>query len=63
LVGEFSKWEIMVAVSIPGPGELWPDMGLTVRSQEIIDGLQRGYFPVEFRDLAYEGSRPGTDRD
>jgi hypothetical protein len=63
LTAGFSDWEIMVAVSVPVPGESWPDMGLTIRKQEIIDGLQRGYFPSEFRDIAYEGSRPGTDRD
>jgi hypothetical protein len=63
LLPEFPDWEIMVAVSVPGPGDAWPDMGITIRAHEIIDGLQRQYFPREFRDIAYEGSRPGTERD
>lgn len=63
LLNEFPGWEIMVAVSVPGPGELWPDMGMTIREHEIIDGLQREYFPEEFRGFAYTGSRPGTDED
>jgi hypothetical protein len=53
----------MVAVYVPGVGEDWPDMGLTIRAHEIVDGLQRSLFPKEFQNLRYEGSRPGTDRD
>lgn len=63
LLAPFPHWEIMVAVSVPGPGESWPDMGLTIREHEIIDGLQRRYFPASFRHFEYAGSRPGTDRD
>lgn len=63
MLKEFQDWEIMVAVAIPGPGRAWPDMGLTIRAHEIIDGLQRQYFPPEYRDIRYERSRPGTDRD
>jgi hypothetical protein len=32
-------------------------MGLYIRPHEIIDGLQRRYFPKEFQDIAYEGAR------
>ena len=63
LLAELPGWEIMVAVSVPGPGDVWPEMGLTIRAQEVVDGLQRQYFPKEFQNLQYEGSRPGTDRD
>jgi hypothetical protein len=63
LLSEFPDWEIMVAVSVPGDGEAWPDMGLTIRAHEIVDGLQRQYFPKEFQGLKYQGSRRGTDRD
>ena len=63
LLGKYPDWEIMVAVSVPGMGEPWPDMGLTIRRAEIIDGLQRRYFPKQFQDIVYEGGRPGTDRD
>jgi hypothetical protein len=63
VLDEFPEWEIMVAVAVPGPGETWPDMGITIRTHEIVDGLQRQYFPPEFRNIHYDGSRPGTDRD
>lgn len=63
LLSDFSDWEIVVAVSVPGLGEKWPDMGLTIRTHEIIDGLQRQYFPREFQRFEYQNSRPGTDRD
>jgi hypothetical protein len=38
-------------------------MGLTIRAHEIIDGLQREFFPKEFRIFSYEDARPGTERD
>jgi hypothetical protein len=63
LLKDHADWEIMVAVSVPGTGENWPDMGLTIRAHEIVDGLQRSFFPKELQWLRYEGSRPGTDRD
>ncbi len=56
-------WEVVIAVYLRGISESWPDMGLTIRPHEIIDGLQRQYFPKEFQKLRYEGSRPGTERD
>lgn len=56
-------WEIVVAVDIPGTEGRWPPMGLIIRRDEIIDGVQRIVFPTEFQDLAYEGSRPGTGYD
>jgi hypothetical protein len=61
MLHEFPDWEIMLAVSMPGSG--WPDMGLTIRAHEIIDGLQRRYFPSDFRSIQYEGSRVGTEKD
>lgn len=63
LLSDFPSWEIRVAVSLRGSGEKWPDMGLTIRRHEVVDDLQRAYFPLPFRSLRYEGSRPGTDRD
>jgi hypothetical protein len=41
----------------------WPPMGVTIRSQEMIDGLQRQYLPPEFQDFKIPGSRPGTGYD
>ena len=63
VLADFPGWEIMVAVSVRGAGEAWPEMGLTIRAHEIVDGLQRQYFPKEFQNIEYEGSRRGTDRD
>jgi hypothetical protein len=63
LLTEFPGWEIMVAVSVPGPGDAWPDMGLTIRLHEIVDGLERKYFPVDYRDIVYNGSRRGSEYD
>jgi hypothetical protein len=63
IIEDFSGWEIVVAVAVDGHLEDWPEMGLYIRPHEIIDGLQRQYFPKEFQDIRYEGGRPGTDRD
>ncbi len=63
LLSDLPGWEFVVAVVGVGRINNWPNMGLIVRAHEIIDGLQRQYFPPEFQDIRYEGSRPGTDRD
>jgi hypothetical protein len=64
LLREFAGWEIVIAIYVrPPEGDSWPDMGLIIREHEIIDGLQRQYFPPEYRSIQYEGSRVGTDRD
>lgn len=55
----FPDWEIILAVDLEGAAKLWPKMGLIIRQHEIIDGLQRKYFPKEFHGLKYEGSRRG----
>jgi hypothetical protein len=61
LLNGYPGWEIMIGV---GPPEgKWPVMGLTIRAHEIVDGLQRQFFPKEFQDIRYEGSRPGTEND
>lgn len=53
----YPDWEIVVDVSPGRYGQLWPTMGLIVRTHEIIDTLQRRCFPAEFRGFTYEGSR------
>ena len=64
LLRDFPGWEIFVTIYIrQGTSKNWPNMGLIVREHEIVDGLQRQYFPAEFRNIHYEGSRVGTDRD
>lgn len=54
-------WQISVAVHVPGTKPAWPAMGLKIRTNEIIDGLQRQYLPEPYRSFRYEGSRPGTE--
>lgn len=61
---EFPGWEIFITVYVPSSErDRWPDMGLIIREHEIIDGLQRQYFPPEYQSIQYEGSRVGTDKD
>jgi hypothetical protein len=64
LLKRFSSWEIFTTVfTRPPDGDTWPEMGLIIRRHEIIDGLQRQYFPPEYQSIQYEGSRVGTDKD
>jgi hypothetical protein len=63
LLRQFSGWKIVVAVDVPAQTGIWPAMGLVIYPDKIIDGLQRQYFPTEFRHFQYEGSRPGTALD
>ena len=62
LLATHPDWEIVIAVDVPGKENEWPSMGLVVRDQEIVDGLKREYFPSEFQDIQYEGSRPMGSR-
>lgn len=62
LVREFPGWQIDLMVTLPGH-ENWPNMGISVRANEIVDDLQRQYFPKEYQDLAYEGARRGSVLD
>lgn len=63
LLIELPDWEIVLGVDIVSQANEWPVMGLTIRQHEIIDGLQRQYFPAEYRNLTYEDGRPGTGYD
>ena len=56
VVEGYPNWEIVVDVSPERYGQLWPTMGLIVRVREIIDTLQRRYFPAEFQNINYEGT-------
>ncbi|MGE0564704.1 MAG: hypothetical protein AB7O50_09340 [Pseudolabrys sp.] len=62
-LADYPNWDIVVAVDVLGLGEKWPAMGLIVRAHEVVDGLQRHYFPTQYRFLHYPDSRPGTDLD
>ena len=63
LIQKFPGWEIEVTVAVRGHYDDWPNMGLCIRPHEIIDGLQRQYFPKEFQDIEYEGASPETAYD
>jgi hypothetical protein len=63
IVREFSGWQIVMTVAVRGHYDDWPNMGLYIRADEIIDGLQRQYFPPEFQSLKYERGRRGTAYD
>lgn len=63
IVKDFPGWEIVVAVVSDDDLADWPRMGLYIRRHEIIDGLQRQYFPKEYQDIRYVGARVGTEND
>ncbi len=63
LIKEFPGWEIDVTVAVRGHYDDWPNMGLYIRQHEIIDGLQRQYFPKDFQNIEYAGARRGTAYD
>jgi hypothetical protein len=63
LIREFHGWQITMTVAVRGHYEDWPRMGLYIRPHEIVDGLQRQYFPKEYQNLEYEGAKPGTVND
>jgi hypothetical protein len=53
LLQGFPDWEINMVVDVPGTEETWPNMGITIRANSIIDDLQRQYLPKEFEDVRY----------
>lgn len=62
-VKEFPGWQIDLMVALLDHVKDWPNMGLSIRSNEIVDDLQRQYFPKEFQNLVYEGARRGNVLD
>jgi hypothetical protein len=63
LVKGFPGWRIDLMVGLWDHLKDWPNMGISVRANEIVDDLQRQYFPKEFQDLVYEGARRGAVYD
>lgn len=63
LIKSYPGWEIVVAVVRRPNYNDWPEMGLYIRPHEIVDGLQRQYFPREYQDIEYAGARRGTADD
>jgi hypothetical protein len=62
LVTEYPGWQIDLMVTSRGH-EDWPNMGISIRDNEIVDDLQRQYFPPEYQNLAYEHCRRGNVLD
>jgi hypothetical protein len=60
LLQEFPGWQIDMMVGLWDHLKDWPNMGISIRTDEIVDDLQRQYFPKEFQDLAFEGGRRGN---
>src|SRR5262245_24182419 len=52
-LADFPDWEIVVAIDLREKGQSWPSMGLTIRGHEIIDELQRQYFPPQYQGVRY----------
>jgi hypothetical protein len=53
ILREFPGWEVNMAVDVPGTEQTWPNMGITIRADTVIDELQRQYLPSEFQTLKY----------
>jgi hypothetical protein len=56
-LADYPDWEIVVDVSPKRYGQLWPTMGLIIRAHEIVDTLQRQYFPKEYQSLKYDSAQ------
>ncbi len=63
LLANLPDWEVVYALDVPGKETIWPDMGLTIRKDEIIDGLRREFLPEPYKTIVIPGSRPGTGDD
>ena len=63
LVEGYPGWQIALTVAVRGHDDDWPDMGIYIRPHEILDALQRQYFPKEFQSIEYDGARKGTAYD
>jgi hypothetical protein len=53
IVRKCPEWEIVIAVAVEGHFYDWPDKGLYIRPNEIVDELQRQYFPEEYQHISY----------
>jgi hypothetical protein len=55
LLSGLPDWEISVGIDVVSKYTEWPPMGIVVRDDEIVDGLQRQYLPAEYQAMRYEG--------
>jgi hypothetical protein len=53
LLADYPAWDITVRIDVRGTEDSWPGMGLVIYHDEIVDELQRQYFPEQFRSFFY----------
>lgn len=63
LVREFPGWQIDLMVGLWDHLKDWPNMGISIRANEIVDDLRREYLPKEYQNLTFEGARRGSVLD
>lgn len=59
LLRDYPGWQIDLRVGLWDHLDDWPSMGISIHADEIVDELQRHYFPKEFQDIQYQGARRG----
>jgi hypothetical protein len=60
LLQEFPGWQIDLGIGLWDHLKDWPNMCVSIRQNEIVEDLQRQYFPKEYQDLAFENARRGS---
>jgi hypothetical protein len=53
ILREFPGWDVNMVVDVPGTEQSWPNMGITIRADSVVDDLQRQYLPAEFQNIRY----------
>lgn len=61
LLSNLPDWEIVLALDVPGKESDWPRMGVTIRRQEIIDGLARSVLPEHIGPWLSPGAGRGPE--
>ncbi len=57
VLADYHDWLIAVRIDVPDKRDIWPGMGLFVRSDEIIDELRRDVLPPEFSEMTFARRR------
>jgi len=47
----FGDWEIIVTIDVLKHENDWPDMGIRIRKDAVVDDLRRDSLPVEYRHV------------
>jgi hypothetical protein len=58
LLTDRKNWEIVFAIWERGTEKSWPRMGLRIRQNEVVDGLQRAILPEPYRHFVCRDLRP-----